>query len=155
MACLLSQRLHEAQHREDCNADVARADWQPGYLLSRRQPSGARSGRPSEHLFGNVQACSPLRGVSNEEEEVVHVVFAASGGLRNVIAAVNSLPDDATPAALHLHVNDHNPRVALRNYLLLRLLFERGEDAVDAAIGLWYSMAVTFAQRTACLKTAE
>jgi hypothetical protein len=125
-------------------------------MLSRRVPSFVSnnspvgSARASDHLFGNVEAYDLLKGLATGGKEL-HAVFAASGDLRNVIRTVNSLPEGAPP--LHIRVNDFNPRVALRNYLLLRLLFERGEEAVDAVIGLWYSMAVTYSQRNACLST--
>lgn len=52
--------------------------------------------------------------------------FAASGDLRNVIITVNALPADGS-RRLTVLVNDRNPRVAVRNFVLLLLLLEKGE----------------------------
>lgn len=102
-----------------------------------------------------MPAYSLLRGVDLSGDEGVHAVFAASGDLRMIVQTIASLPDEGEPlrAPLHVYVNDWNPRVSLRNVLLLRLLLEHGEEGVDAVIALWYSAIVTPEQRTAGLST--
>lgn len=110
------------------------------------------SRQPEEHWWGNMPAMSLLAREEGDEQVWFHaeqkerplslnalsvdrslpwrqvrsVCFAASGDLRNVITTVNALPADGS-RSLTVLVNDRNPRVAVRNFVLLLLLLEKGE----------------------------
>ena len=72
------------------------------------------------------------------------MLLPASGDLRHVIKTINGLKLRAGGASggdggsglqyrVHVHLNDHNPKVALRTLLVLLLLGSRGPEAADAA----------------------
>jgi hypothetical protein len=66
--------------------------------------------------------------------------FVASGDLRHVIYSVTHLPDGFN-GHVTLLINDLNPYVAARNFLILYVLssFPDLTRGVDIALHLWYS----------------
>jgi hypothetical protein len=91
----------------------------------------------------------------------MHVLLPASGDLRHVIKTINGLPlgqqdgpaasAPGRPLKLHVHLNDHHPKIALRNLMVLQLLGSYGPDAADAAAAIIYSTALTSSQYVALL----
>ena len=51
----------------------------------------------------------------------VDMIRSASGDLRNVIHTVNGLPEDYK-GTLSMVINDFNPQIVCRNYLVLMIL---------------------------------
>jgi hypothetical protein len=42
-----------------------------------------------------------------------------------------------------VYINDHEPKIAARNFAMLTLLAKKGTSAIDSVIQFWYSSAVT------------
>lgn len=68
------------------------------------------------------------------------ISLAASGDLRNVLAAVNSLPGDYL-GHINILLNDMAPHVVFRNLLLLAILGGNSDHCktADIALHAWYS----------------
>lgn len=128
-----------------CLDPLAKATWQPSYLrqmdFSGFTTDPLAGQHASEHLWGNVPACSISHGLDWDALEQLDLCFAASGDLRNVISSVNAIPD-TFEGPISVTINDFNPRVAARNLAMLLLLLERGEEAAEAVLHLWYSVTV-------------
>ncbi|MCO5551833.1 hypothetical protein L7F22_005336 [Adiantum nelumboides] len=71
--------------------------------------------------------------------------FCASGDLRNVFDTVCQLPEKFG-SQVTIYINDHNPIIMARNFLMLRMLQAYGSNALDSVIALWYSAALTHEQ---------
>ncbi|MCO5557105.1 hypothetical protein L7F22_010661 [Adiantum nelumboides] len=101
----------------------------------------------SDFVWGNIPAYGILPQ-NFRETNIFHdfaLCFCASGDLRNVIDTVCQLPEKFGPQVT-IYINDHNPIITARNFLMLRLLQEYGSNALDAVIALWYSAALTHEQ---------
>eukprot|EP00250_Pteridium_aquilinum_P007264 c1701_g1_i1 orf=1-1173(-) len=101
----------------------------------------------SDFLWGNVPAYGIL-GRHIKADDIPHnlsLCFCASGDLRNVIETVCQLPD-MYGGQVTIYINDHNPLIMARNFLMLKLLQVYCYDALDAVIALWYSAAMTHSQ---------
>lgn len=101
----------------------------------------------SDFLWGNVPAYSIL-GQDIKAVDIpqnLFLCFSASGDLRNVIETICQLPNKFA-GQVTVYINDHNPMVVARNFLMLKLLQVYHYDAVDAIIALWYSAAMTHSQ---------
>ncbi|MCO5605862.1 hypothetical protein L7F22_060046 [Adiantum nelumboides] len=98
-------------------------------------------------LGGNVLVRELLASASNFAPllEKVSICFAASGDMCNLIEIVCQLADDYKGDCT-IHVNDADPKVAVRNYIMLELWRMYGDKAIDAAITLWYSIGMTARQ---------
>jgi hypothetical protein len=70
----------------------------------------------------------------------LHILFAASGDLRNVIHTVAELPA-AYKGKLTICINDMNANVVYRNVLLMLILCSSEDEttAIDTALYVWYS----------------
>ncbi|MCO5555960.1 hypothetical protein L7F22_009504 [Adiantum nelumboides] len=104
-----------------------------------------------EWLWGNFPAYGLLGSCAlpdGSQDDELRLCFAASGDLRNVIETVCQIPDAFNDKAI-VYVNDHDPKVVLRNFLMLELLRVHQARAFDAVIALWYSVALTSPQRKA------
>lgn len=101
----------------------------------------------SDFLWGNVPAYGILGQYVKAPDlpQNVSLCFAASGDIRNVIETVCQLPDEYAGQAI-IYINDHNPMIVARNFLMLKLLQTYDYEAIDAVIALWYSAAMTQAQ---------
>ncbi|KAH7298682.1 hypothetical protein KP509_25G054200 [Ceratopteris richardii] len=101
----------------------------------------------SDFIWGNIPAYNILpRNV--KEGGLPHdlsLCFCASGDLRNVIETVCQLPEKFL-GQVTIYINDYNPIIMARNFLMLKLLQTYGFDALDLVITLWYSAAMTLPQ---------
>ncbi|MCO5587647.1 hypothetical protein L7F22_041598 [Adiantum nelumboides] len=111
----------------------------------------------SKRLWGNVPTHGVLESTSKFALllEKLSICFAASGGLCNLIETVCQLPEDYNGDVCTIHVNDANPKVALRNFFMLELLRMYGDEAIDAVIALWYSIGITTEQLRAAKAVAR
>ena len=75
----------------------------------------------------------------------LNLCFAASGDLRNVIETICQIPRGFS-GDITMYINDHNPMIVARNFLILNLLRTCGYDAIDVVIALWYSTSMTYCQ---------
>ncbi|KIM26483.1 hypothetical protein M408DRAFT_330621 [Serendipita vermifera MAFF 305830] len=152
------QKTHWKRHKQDCKYHLNLKDWEPAWLREGRDPtfsmpqqsqsafnlmSGHGAVGMGKRLWGNVPAIDLLNLKKNEGlnyMEDLSLCFAASGDLRNVLLTVNSIPLDYQ-GRLSIVMNDLEPRVALRNLLILLVLLEIEEKALatDVALHLWYS----------------
>lgn len=125
--------------------------WKPQWEVERRRPAFI-GGSPSspfggkKFLWGNVPAIDVLRLSSNEGEdhqEDLRLLFAASGDLRNVIKTIAAIPK-AYGKAVYVTINDRDFDIVARNViiLLVALVTEDMEQAVDCIIHVWYSALV-------------
>ncbi|GIJ91024.1 hypothetical protein Asppvi_009989 [Aspergillus pseudoviridinutans] len=99
-----------------------------------------------KYLWGNIPAFDVLRLGSNEGEEyggVIRMLFAASGDLRNIVKTIAQLPSSYSQP-LELTINDRDFEIVARNaiLLLIALILEEVDEAVDCIIHLWYSAFV-------------
>ncbi|KAI5083583.1 hypothetical protein GOP47_0003326 [Adiantum capillus-veneris] len=101
----------------------------------------------SDFVWGNIPAYGilPQNFRANGISHNLTLCFCASGDLRNVVETVCQLPVKFN-AEVTIYINDHNPIIMARNFLMLKLLQTYGSDALDANIALWYSAAMTHEQ---------
>lgn len=152
------QKEHWPVHKQDCKSSLAEV-WEPLWKREGRMPKWIgpvqNPPTPSEHLWGNTLAVSLLgppgseavrRLLENGNE--ARLCFVASGDLRNVVETVVALPAGYV-GAVHIFINDFNPKIVVRNFMLLFILSQLGESGVDLVIALWYSLAITEQQQLA------
>ncbi|KKK20834.1 hypothetical protein ARAM_004716 [Aspergillus rambellii] len=99
-----------------------------------------------KYLWGNVPAFDILRLGSNEGAEYgrgVSILCAASGDIRNIVNTIAQLPTSYRHS-LRLVINDRDFDIVARNIILLliALVVEEVDEAVDCMIHLWYSAFV-------------
>ncbi|GFF81194.1 hypothetical protein IFM60648_05945 [Aspergillus lentulus] len=145
------QKLHWTQHKSECKSPLNKGTWQPAWLLENRKPSFIAEGLGQQfgtkkYLWGNIPASDILRLGSNEGEEyggVIRILFAASGDLRNVVKTIAQLPSSYS-YPLELTINDRDFEIVARNIILLliALIVDQVDEAVDCIIHLWYSAFV-------------
>ncbi|ODM16214.1 hypothetical protein SI65_08213 [Aspergillus cristatus] len=120
----------------------------PAWILESRTPSFIGSGigeqfGAKKYLWGNVPALDVLQLESNEGEDQagdLRILFAASGDLRNIVKTVARLPRSYSHS-LEITINDRDFEIVARNIILLliALVVEKVDEAVDCIIHLWYS----------------
>ncbi|CAG8737358.1 14830_t:CDS:2, partial [Racocetra persica] len=79
----------------------------------------------------------------------INLLFAASGDLNDIIMSVNGIPLDFNQP-VNICVNDFAERVVVRNFIILYLFAKLGKNAIDIAIHIWYSSALTDEQMIGC-----
>ncbi|KAF3387278.1 hypothetical protein F1880_000152 [Penicillium rolfsii] len=163
------QKSHWPLHKPECRMPLGKATWQPAWILENRKPVFMGDGPPvtfgqSKYLWGNVPAFDILRLGSNEGETYsgdLRILFAglysriissysllradissitASGDLRNVVKTVSHLPNSYNQS-LEITMNDRDFDIVARNLILLliALVVQNSDEAVDCIIHLWYS----------------
>ncbi|RLL98932.1 hypothetical protein CFD26_107683 [Aspergillus turcosus] len=145
------QKSHWLRHRSECKSPLNNKTWQPAWVLENRKPSFISGGLGEQfgtkkYLWGNIPAFDVLRLGSNEGEEygeVIRILFAASGDLRNVVKTIAQLPSRYSHS-LELTINDRDFEIVARNVILLliALVVEEVDEAADCIIHLWYSAFV-------------
>ncbi|GFG26617.1 monoterpene epsilon-lactone hydrolase [Aspergillus udagawae] len=145
------QKSHWTRHRSECKSPLNKKTWQPAWVLENRKPSfigggvGVQFGM-RKYLWGNIPAFDVLRLGLNEGEGyggVIRILFAASGDLRNIVKTIARLPNSYSQP-LELTVNDRDFEIVARNVILLliALIVEEVDEAVDCIIHFWYSAFV-------------
>ncbi|KAH6605282.1 hypothetical protein Trco_006989, partial [Trichoderma cornu-damae] len=138
-------------HRTDCKGPLARESWQPAWAREDRKPAFVRDDLglpfgPNKYLWGNVPALDILRLGSNEGDDYdgdLSLLFAASGDLRNVVMTIARLPS-SYKRSIKIAMNDRDLDIVARNaiLLLIALVVENVDEAVDHMIHIWYSAFV-------------
>ncbi|KAJ5540228.1 hypothetical protein N7513_008560 [Penicillium frequentans] len=142
------QKSHWPEHKVECKSNLAREDWQPSWMLEERAPefvdnSGGELFGGQKYLWGNVPAYDVLKLGSNEGEgyaKNLNVLFAAAGDLRNVVKTIVDLPTSYNHG-LTIRINDFDIDLVARNViiLLIALVVDDKDEAVDCIIHVWYS----------------
>ncbi|PYI28678.1 hypothetical protein BP00DRAFT_480748 [Aspergillus indologenus CBS 114.80] len=144
------QVAHWSEHRKDCKSTLNKETWQPAWVLERRFPVLTQGGlemfERRKYLWGTDAAIDILKLASNEGESYavdLRLLFAASGDLRNVVKTVADLPSTYT-GSLDITINDRDEDVVIRNaiLLLIALVVDDPNEAIDCIIHLWYSALV-------------
>ncbi|KAI9679628.1 MAG: hypothetical protein M1829_001590 [Trizodia sp. TS-e1964] len=161
------QHAHWAVHKADCKSPLGKESWVPGWCKESRTPAfvgegGVATFGGGKYLWGNVPAFDVLQLAANEgggHRDAVRLLFAgafevliliararselASGDLRNVVETIAQLPR-SYGAPVHATINDRDLDIVARNaiILLLALVIEDGEEAVDCIIHVWYSALI-------------
>ncbi|KAL8358182.1 hypothetical protein RB598_002789 [Gaeumannomyces tritici] len=154
------KKQHAQQHKKDCESELLKAGWQPGWAKEGRPPSfltfltnGGRQslvppfGSPKKYLWGNVPAIDVVKLQSNEGtgfKQGLDMLFAASGDLRNAVMSIGQLPGEYKHAVTVV-LNDIDPDVVARNAIFL-LIFATVKDkdvAAECVLHLFYSAFVT------------
>ncbi|EEB97670.1 hypothetical protein MPER_02969, partial [Moniliophthora perniciosa FA553] len=123
--------------------------WKPQREIERGTPSFLEQKPPGWHvvLWGSTPAIDILK-ISDDQTssqsiktQNLSLAFIASGDLRNVIKTVNALPSDYT-GNLSILLNDDNPLVVARNFLILTWLgiMDNVDEAAEFAVHYWYSV---------------
>ncbi|CAG8531025.1 22522_t:CDS:2 [Gigaspora margarita] len=161
------QKMHWKYHKIDCKSDIASKNWQPNYIKEVRMPSFF-SNSPTmpffnpltkvEYLWGNMPAIDIIKLASNEFaddksrfNEPIDLLFAASGDLNDIIISMNGLPLNFDQP-INICVNDYAEKIVARNFIILYLLAKLGKSAIDIAIQIWYSSALTDKQSIKCFE---
>ncbi|RAH49614.1 uncharacterized protein BO95DRAFT_450149 [Aspergillus brunneoviolaceus CBS 621.78] len=131
------QVAHWSEHRKDCKSFLKKETWHPARL---------RDVERRKYLWGTDAAIDVLKLAFNEGESYakdLRLLFAASGDLRNVIKTVADLPT-AYSGPLDITINDQVEDVVIRNVILLlvALVVDDPNEAIDCIIHLWYSTLV-------------
>ncbi|KEY75023.1 hypothetical protein S7711_01362 [Stachybotrys chartarum IBT 7711] len=97
-------------------------------------------------LWGNVPAFDVLQLESNEGigfKTDLRLLFAASGDIRNVVKTIAQIPSKYNHS-VHVTINDRDPEIVVRNVILLliALVVEDPDEAVECIIHVWYSTLV-------------
>ncbi|KAL2293460.1 hypothetical protein FJTKL_05361 [Diaporthe vaccinii] len=146
------QRSHWTIHKIDCKSFLGKSTWQPDWVLQNRLPAFVGDGPLQvafggrKYLWGNVPAFDILQLVANEGEAYdrpLRLLFAASGDLRNVIKTLARLPNSYNQT-VEVTVNDRDLDVVARDIILLliALVIDDIDKAIDCIIHLWYSALV-------------
>ncbi|MCO5547822.1 hypothetical protein L7F22_001274 [Adiantum nelumboides] len=153
------QKQHWKDHKALCTSELMQEAWADPARLADHQDDDEDDHPPpfSERLWGNVPARGVLGSASTSAPlpEKLSICFAASGDLRNLIETVCQLPEDYKGDVCTIHVNDADPKVAVRNFIMLELLRMYGEEAIDAVIAIWYSIGLTAEQLRAAKAVAR
>ena len=96
-----------------------------------------------KYPWGNMPALDVMNLKSNEDdaenEREYSLLFAASGGLRNVIKSVVGLPENHRGKCVNV-INDRKFLIVARNIIMLFIALSlNAETAVPMIIHLWYS----------------
>ncbi|GKZ30148.1 hypothetical protein AbraIFM66950_008007 [Aspergillus brasiliensis] len=99
-----------------------------------------------KYLWGNVPAFDVLQLDRNEGTEYtdpMSVLFAASGDLRHVVKTIAELPSSFS-RPIEITLNDRDVDIVARNAILLlvALMVDDADTAVDCMIHLWYSALI-------------
>ncbi|UKZ69119.1 uncharacterized protein TrAtP1_010132 [Trichoderma atroviride] len=144
------QVQHWGEHKKYCKSPLMKAGWKPEWATTGRTPEFVGDSGPSQvvfggnkYLWGNVPAIDVLQLAKNEGstyDQDVHLLFAASGDLRNVVKTVASIPE-AFQKSVSIVLNDRDPEIVIRNavLLLVSLTAEETKEAVDCMIHILYS----------------
>ncbi|PKK48400.1 hypothetical protein CI102_8134 [Trichoderma harzianum] len=147
------QKSHWALHKIDCKSPLGNEAWRPGWVLERRDPkfmvklgSIYPSFAEEKRLWGNIPAIDGLQLESNEgvgHGKQLNLLFAASGDLRNVVKTIAQVPDGYTKP-IEVTINDNDLDVVARNaiILLIALVSDNADEAVDCIIHVWYSALI-------------
>ncbi|KAH7037034.1 uncharacterized protein B0I36DRAFT_402498 [Microdochium trichocladiopsis] len=145
------QKSHWPQHKIDCKCPVGKTTWQPQWALQNRMPDFVRGGVGEQfggrkYLWGNMPAYDVLKLVDNEGvayDGPLTLLFAASGDLRNLFKTLAELPESYT-GTVRVTLNDRDLDVVARNIimLLIALVLEDAEEAIDCILHFWYSCLI-------------
>jgi hypothetical protein len=142
-------------------SSLAAKTWRPSWAQENRpaawqgpvDTSTLPKAIEGRYVWGSYPAIDLLRwrSAADFQPEVkelgrTKICLPASGDLRHLIRTVNNLPDDYD-LPLEIHLNDREPFVVARNWLILLLLFCKGGDALDSATAVWYSSRLTYVSR--------
>ncbi|KAI0379388.1 hypothetical protein F5Y04DRAFT_290284 [Hypomontagnella monticulosa] len=150
------QESHWSTHKRDCKSPLKKRKWVPSWVSQGRMPSFVSDGikRPPmtifgthKYLWGNVPAIDVIQLRKNEGEKFsgpLHVLFAASGDIRNAVVSITGLPRSYR-GPLCIVINDVDIDVVARNMILLLVFFVERDPimAAEYVIHLWYSMFIT------------
>ncbi|KAL7909005.1 hypothetical protein GGI35DRAFT_493828 [Trichoderma velutinum] len=147
------QKSHWALHKIDCQSPLGNETWRPNWVLENRSPTfmaDMKNFVPSfsgnKCLWGNIPAIDVLQLESNEgvnHGKQMNLLFAASGDLRNVVKTIAQVPASYNKP-IEFTINDHDPDVVARNamILLIALVSDNIDEAVDCIIHVWYSALI-------------
>lgn len=135
-------------HKAECKQGFNSPEWVPRFIQEGRDPAfmsydsssstTGPFGSSCEYLWGNTLPFNLAEGL---EDSSVDLLFGASGDLRNTLTTLANLDSKIKTARIVL--NDMNPRVVMRNFMLMLYLLKYGEDAIDFVCQYWYSTCLT------------
>ncbi|KAI9163503.1 hypothetical protein HJFPF1_05120 [Paramyrothecium foliicola] len=142
------QKIHWKRHKWDCRCDQIKAGWQPSWIKEDRMPAFVTNGigltlRDGKYLWSTVPAHDVLKLESHEgvdREEGVKILFAGCIDLGNMVKTMAELPV-GYKHPIKITISELDFDVVARNLLLLlvALVVEDIDEAVDCMIHLWYS----------------
>jgi hypothetical protein len=135
-------------HKNTCKSAFLKGKWTPQWDVKGRRPAFI-GGAPlatfgtMKYLWGNMPALDILALDKNEgtkdQDRDLHLLFAASGDLRNVVKTVVGVPDQHRGDCVVV-LNDKEFDIVARNaIMLLTALYFNAETAVPMIIHIWYS----------------
>ncbi|KAI9651810.1 MAG: hypothetical protein M1829_002440 [Trizodia sp. TS-e1964] len=99
----------------------------------------------NKSLWGNVPALDVLYLKQNEGDKLpkdIHLLFAASGDIRNVVKTLSGLPKSFNRKC-RVVVNDKDLDIVARNaILLLTVLHYEPDEATNMMLHIWYSALI-------------
>lgn len=163
------QKSHWTAHKVDCKSPLGKPAWSPQWVLENRKPAFVQSGLGvsfggGKYIWGNVPAFDILQLEVNEGDDYkrdLNLLFAgmciqivtgsqltirllvASGDMRNVIQTIVQLPS-SYKQSINVTINDHDIDIVARNaiMLLIALILDDVDEAIDCMIHVWYSTLV-------------
>ncbi|KAJ3503593.1 hypothetical protein NLJ89_g8362 [Agrocybe chaxingu] len=165
------QKAHHKAHQEWCRNPLRDPSWLPGWFVERRepvfmQPTDDKFRFADDDLyqyngtlwaFGLPVDCVNLPLNEDNPSQDLKLCFADSTDIRNLVASINNLPDDYT-GKLDVILQDQNSLYANRNLVILFTLLSSDlpvDDAVELAVHLWYSSALTTPMASAYYQCLE
>ncbi|KAL4805432.1 hypothetical protein BDV18DRAFT_140850 [Aspergillus unguis] len=146
------QKEHWPLHKVRCKAELNTKDWHPAWSRENRVPMFAQQHEHqsvglNKNLWGNVPAIDVVQLEKNEgkiHNKKLTLLFGASGDLHNVVKTLADLPDEYN-RSLDITINGSEFDAVARNVILLlvSLVVEDKDEAVDLMIHLWYSAFIT------------
>ncbi|KAF2026004.1 hypothetical protein EK21DRAFT_75066 [Setomelanomma holmii] len=135
-------------HKKTCKSAFMKDKWIPDWCRTGRKPAfiGYETQvtfGSQKYLWGNMAALDILALAKNEgvmdHGRDLHLLFAASGDLRNVVKTIAGIPKQHTGGCIAV-INDKDFAVVARNaiMLLIALSFDV-KTAVPMILHLWYS----------------
>ncbi|KIW22047.1 hypothetical protein, variant [Cladophialophora immunda] len=144
------QKEHWAEHKVHCKSPLMKSSWLPTWETEGRPPSFVGAGPPAvsygrlqKYFWGNMPALDVLALDRNEGcsyDRDLHVLFAASGDIRNVLKTVACLPDEYRQS-ISLILNDRDFDIVARNLIMLlaALQIDKDPNDIETIIHVWYS----------------
>ncbi|KAF2827525.1 hypothetical protein CC86DRAFT_440031 [Ophiobolus disseminans] len=135
-------------HKKMCKSALMKSSWVPNWSLTGRKPTFIGDGSlvtfgSKKFLWGNTPALDVLKledniGVKDLDRDF-HLLFAASGDLRNVVKTIVGISDSHKGSCVAV-LNDRDLAVVARNTIMLLVtLFFDVDTSVPIIIHLWYS----------------
>ena len=102
------------------------------------------------YAFGNTPGLELTEHFeTSRTDDILEILLLGSGDVRNLLFTVSELSQrqrDTIPASLSFHLNDHDPSILARDFIILEIVLSTNPDSeldVEFLWNLWYNLALS------------